>query len=341
MKAIVDLRMAGSHEPAVFISLPLAFVLVAVERFRRNFRRLPLTIVAALLPWLATACDDSTLETHHAAFEFGGVGLGDGRFSYPRAIAAEANGSVFVVDKSGRVQRFAANGAFEHGWRTPESDAGKPVGITVHPDGRLFVADTHYHRVLVYDRDGQFLTSFGREGTGDGEFGLPTDVAIDAQGNLYVGEYYGNDRITKWTPDLQFVKVLSPSLIDDKNLVRPTGLIVDDEQTLWFADSCHHRLIRLSLEGDVLKVFGTLGREPGQMRYPYDISLSPERTLLVCEYGGDRLQWFSKDGRSLRTWGRSGRKSGELSGPWGAAYGSGGRVYVVDSINNRVQVLEP
>lgn len=269
------------------------------------------------------------------------MGLGDGKLSYPRAIAAELSGAVFVIDKSGRVQRFAADGAFELAWRMPDSDAGKPVGITVHPDGRLFIADTHYHRVMVYDRNGQFLTSFGCEGMGDGEFSLPTDVAIDAKGFVYVGEYYENDRITKWTSDLQFVKVLSPPLVAGMPLVRPTGLIIDDEQTLWFADSCHHRLVRMSLEGAVLTVFGTLGREPGQMRYPYDISLSSDRTLLVCEYGGDRLQWFSKDGRSLRTWGRSGRKSGELSGPWGAAYGPGGRVYVLDSINNRVQVLEP
>ncbi len=303
-------------------------------------RTLPLAKLSIFFS-LLNGCDQSSLTNGTAAFEFGGMGLGDGKLSYPRAIAAESNGAVFVVDKSGRVQRFGADGTFERSWKTPESNAGKPVGITVHPDGRLFVADTHYHRVLVYDRDGQLLTTFGREGFGDGEFSLPTDVAVDAKGFLYVSEYYETDRITKWSPDLQFVKVVNPPTIEGKPLNRPTGLIVDDEQTLWVADSCHHRLVRLSLDGEVLSVFGTLGREPGQMRYPYDIGLAPDGSLMVCEYGGDRLQWFDKDGRSLRTWGRSGRKSGELSGPWGAAYGPGNRVYVVDSINNRVQVLEP
>ena len=111
---------------------------------------------------------------------FGGVGLGPGEFSYPRAIAAEPEGSVFVVDKNGRIQRFNAEGEFETFWRMPETEQGKPVGLSVHPDGRIFVADTHYHRVMVFDRDGQLLDSFGREGTGDGEFQLPTDIAFDA-----------------------------------------------------------------------------------------------------------------------------------------------------------------
>lgn len=312
--------------------------------YRPLFSHLNRRHACVLCTWLTlgiAGCDRGPFEADKVQFEFGGMGLGDGKLSYPRAIAAETDGSVFIVDKSGRVQRFSGMGQFELGWRMPESQSGKPVGITVHPDGRLFIADTHYHRVMVFDRNGQFLTSFGHAGFGDGEFSLPTDVAVDAQGFIYVSEYYENDRITKWTPELRFANVLSPPLIAGKPLNRPTGLVIDAEQTLWVADSCHHRLIRLTLDGEILAVFGSLGRQPGEMRYPYDISISPEQTLMVCEYGGDRLQWFSQDGRSLKTWGRSGRKAGELSGPWGAAYGSAGRVYVVDSINNRVQVLEP
>jgi sugar lactone lactonase YvrE len=270
---------------------------------------------------------------------FGGVGLGDGSFSYPRGIATEPNGSVFVVDKSGRVQRFSADGRFETGWRMPETTFGKPIGMAVHPDGRLFVADTHCHRVMVFDRDGGLLSSFGREGFGDGEFQLPTAVAFDAEGHIYVSEYQGNDRITKWSPELRFVKALGDSPIDGRRLRRPVGIEVDGEQTLWIADACNHRLVRMSLDGELLTTFGEFGSEPGRMRYPYDVSIAPDDTIMVCEYEGNRLQWFSKDGRSLRVWGRAGRAPGELFAPWGAAYGDGARIYVVDSLNGRVQIV--
>ena len=297
--------------------------------------------VALGLSLMAGGCEPPHLTDTGVVRVVGGLGLGPGRLSYPRAIAAEPGGAFFVIDKSGRVQRFGRDGTFEASWRMPDISAGKPVGLAVHPDGRVFVADTHCHRVMIFDREGTELGTFGRLGNGDGEFQLPTDVAFDRQGFIYVSEYYGNDRITRWSPDLEFVAAIGVEPAAGARLNRPTGLIVDDEQTLWVADACNHRLVRFSLEGAVLGTFGNLGREAGQMRYPYDISLTPDGSLLVCEYGGDRLQWFSKDGRSLRVWGHSGRDPGALSGPWGVTSAAGGLVYIVDSLNNRVQVLKP
>jgi DNA-binding beta-propeller fold protein YncE len=287
-------------------------------------------------------CDPLPLTDSGVLNVFGGVGLGQGFFSYPRAITADLRrGTIFVADKSGRIQRFSENGQFEVGWRMPETAHGKPVGVKVHPDGRVFVADTHYHRVLVFDADGRQLASFGSEGLGDGQFQLPTDVAFDAAGRVYVSEYHGNDRISQWSAALEFLQHFGVEPIDGKRLARPTGLAVDDEQTLWTADACNHRVVRFSLDGQVLSTFGGYGREPGEMRYPYDLDLAPDGSILVCEYEGNRLQWFSREGRSLRTWGSPGRKPGELFAPWGAVYGPNGRVYVCDSLNERVQVVRP
>jgi len=297
--------------------------------------------ILGCLGGLLAGCDPPAITPNGVVGIFGRVGLGPGAFSYPRAITAEPNGSVFVVDKNGRVQRFSAEGKFETSWRMPETERGKPVGLAVHPDGRIFVADTHYHRVMVFDREGSALGSFGREGTGDGEFQLPTDIAFDARGFVYVSEYHGNDRISKWSPDLRFMTSFGESPIQGERLSRPTGLDIDDEQTLWVADACNHRVVRFTLDGEPLATFGRFGRGPGEMRYPYDLCVSPDNTVMVCEYEGNRLQWFTKEGRSLRTWGRSGRAPGELFAPWGATYGPGGRFYVVDSLNSRVQIVQP
>ncbi|MCH7704133.1 MAG: hypothetical protein IIB61_03395 [Planctomycetes bacterium] len=304
----------------------------------------PTRIVAtfgAMFVLQAFGCDPPALTPNGVVGVFGERGLGNGEFSYPRAIASGPDGSIYVVDKSARIQRFSSDGTFETVWRTPQKQQGKPVGIAIHPDGRVFVPDTHYHRVLIYDRDGNLLDEFGREGFGDGEFQLPTDVAFDADGFIYVAEYHENDRITKWTPDLRFVQAMAEDPIEGVRVSRPAGLAVDDEQTLWIADACNHRIVRLSLTGEVLAVFGGFGDEPGQLRYPYDICMSPDNTVMVCEYEGNRLQWFSKEGRSLRVWGRSGRRLGEVSAPWGAAYGPEGNVYLLDSLNSRIQIIRP
>jgi len=84
-----------------------------------------------------------------------------------------------------------------------------------------------------------------------------------------------------------------------------------------------------------------MGDGAGQMRFPYDVAITPEGNVLACEYANSRLQWFSPDGRSLRTWGTQGRALGQLWAPWGAAIGPDGNVYVVDTLNCRVQVIRP
>lgn len=302
-------------------------------------RIMPLIGVILLLSALS-GCKPPTLSDNGVLAVFGGVGRGPGEFSYPRAITAEKNGSLFVVDKAGRVQRFSADGRYELEWTMPQTEHGKPVGLAVHPDGRIFIADTHYHRVMIYDRDGRLLGQFGEEGDGPGQFQLPTDIAFDAEGFVYVSEYQGNDRITRWSPSLEYVLEMGREPINGVALRRPAGIDVDRGGTLWVADACNHRVVGFSREGEVLKVFGEFGKAAGKLDYPYDLHVSPDdATLMVCEYGSNRLQWFRKDGTFVKIWGASGRQPGQLWAPWGATYGPGGRVYVVDSLNSRVQVV--
>lgn len=305
----------------------------------RRFRALLFSFGTLLLVG-SGACRPSS-EANGVVGSFGRMGLGPGDFTYPRAIAIAPDGRVFVVDKSGRVQRFSPDGEYETGWTMPRTAEGVPVGLSVHPDGRLFVPDTHNHRVQVFDRDGALLSEFGRAGSGPGEFSLPTDVAFDAAGNVYVAEYYIQDRISKWSADLTYIATFGEEPIEGLRLTRPSGIGVDREQTLWVSDACNHRIVRFSLDGRVLQTFGGFGAEPGQMRYPYDLCITPDDTIMICEFEGDRLQWFDKTGRSLRVWGRRGREIGEIASPWGAAYGPDGRIYIVDSRNDRVQILKP
>jgi DNA-binding beta-propeller fold protein YncE len=266
--------------------------------------------------------------------------MGDGEFSYPRAVAVGPDGAVYVVDKTARVQRFSGDGKFEVRWRMPEKQKGKPVGLAVHPDGRVFVADTHYGRVMIYDAEGVLLGQFGRDGRGDGEFLLPTDVAFDRSGHIYVAEYGGNDRISKFTPELEFVSAFGHGEGERDGLLRPAGLVFDRQDRLWVADACQHRIRCYDTEGWLLSEFGQLGSEPGQLKYPYDITLLGDETLLVCEYGNNRLQRFSQDGKSVGVWGMAGRSVGELGAPWGVDVAANGLVYVVDSQNNRIQSLK-
>jgi DNA-binding beta-propeller fold protein YncE len=302
-----------------------------------------ITLLAAVVGLLgAGGCEPPPLTETGVRAVFGAKGLGPGAFVYPRAIAIGPDNAIYVVDKSARVQRFrveGTTGTYETGWQMPERQAGKPVGIWVAPDQRVFVADTHYSRVIVYDRDGREMARFGEPGEGDGQFRLPTDVVMDAEGFIYVSEYNGNDRITKWSPSYEFVGVVASGVVAGKPLTRPAAMDLDAEQTLWVADACNHRILRFRRDGTLLASFGEMGEAIGQMRYPYDIVVTPQNTIMVCEYGNSRLQWFEMDGTPAGTWGTQGRAIGQLWAPWGAAIAPDGTICIVDSLNSRIQVV--
>ncbi len=270
---------------------------------------------------------------------FGETGMGRGEFSYPRAAVIGQRGRLYVVDKAARVQCFEPNGTYAFEWKMPESAAGKPTGLGVGPDGRIYAADTHYSRVVVFEPDGREVARFGTRGTGPGQFLLPTDVAVDPDGFIYVGEYSGNDRISKFSPRYEYLLSFGKRGTGPGELERPQGLLIGPDKSLWVADACNHRICHFSPQGEFLGTFGHSGTGAGELRFPYGLDWLSDGTLVVSEFGNNRLQRFATDGRSLGFWGSAGRGAGEVAYPWAVAVGAGDRVYVIDSGNNRVQVL--
>jgi DNA-binding beta-propeller fold protein YncE len=266
----------------------------------------------------------------------GRPGFRSGEFNYPRA-AVYANDRYYVVDKSARVQAFTPAGEFVLQWSTPEWKAGKPVGLGAGPNGRIYVGDTHYSRVLVYGPDGEALGSFGSTGTGPGQFQLVTDIVVDRDGFIYVGEYGGNDRINKFTPDFEFVDSFAQQ--GPARLGRPQGLALGPDDRLYVADAANHRIAIFSRDGALVDAIGRLGDGIGELRFPYGVAFLSDGTLVVAEQGNNRVQRFTSSGESLGIWGRPGRAPGELAAPWGVAVGPNDELLIVDALNNRLQFI--
>lgn len=295
----------------------------------------------SLLPCACAPVDRSDADSVDAVF--GGPGFGPGEFSYPRAIAVSpVDGCVYVVDKSvpARVQRFSREGTFEILWRMPESRNGKPTGLTVDRHNRVWVPDTHYARVICYDRDGHELFRFGSYGRGPGQFIFPTAVVLDRDENIYVCEYGGNDRISKFSPDRKYLFSFADKDAGAGWTDRPQSILIDDRDVMWISDCCNHRICRYDRDGKFLSAFAIGGSEPGAMGYPYGIAFDKDGRLLVADRGNNRIVRFDDVGRVLGTWGAAGRKPGELLQPWGVAVGTLGEIYCLDSWNHRVQVVD-
>jgi DNA-binding beta-propeller fold protein YncE len=259
----------------------------------------------------------------------------------PRAVVVDARNRLFVIDRSGWMQRLAPDGTPEKRWRLPAWDNGTPTSLKIHPgDGNLWVADTHYARILIYTPDGDLVRMFGEQGDGPGQMIFPTDLAFDGQGNVYVTEYGVRVRVIKFTEAGQFVEEWNPRdpATNAELLMRPMAITWEpDRQDLLLADSCHHRLVRMNTRGEITQVIGGEGRGPGEFRYPYDLTLGPRGDIFVVEYENARVQELKPDGTFERAWGSQGRGVGEFWSPWGVAVRGDGEIIVADTGNHRLQ----
>ena len=271
---------------------------------------------------------------------WGKQGIAPGELQKPRAIAINGRDELFLVDMTARIQVYDLDGNYLRGWRTPASVNGRPTGLSLSKTGRVLVPDTHYFRVLVYESDGapvDSATMGGAPGKGPGEFGWPTDVVEDSQGNIYVSEYNESDRIQKFSPDGQYLLQWGGTGEEPGQFRRPQSMAVDAQDRIWVADACNHRIQVFDTNGKLLKHWGQEGSGPGQLYYPYGIALDAQGIVYVCEYGNERIQKFTPEGKSLGLWGAPGRAPGQLRNPWAIAFDSQGRLNVLDSNNHRVQ----
>ncbi|PHS12975.1 MAG: hypothetical protein COA78_07400 [Blastopirellula sp.] len=286
-----------------------------------------------------------TAETHEGNLEaiWGKRGVSDGRFEKPRAVAIDQKDNLYIVDMTARIQVFDRAGSFVRSWQIPEFYRGRPSGLSINNDGNLLVADTHYNRMLIYTPDGRRLdkqTIGGEEGNGPGQFGFVTDAVQDSKGNYYIAEYGEYDRIQKFDSDGNYLFEWGSHGTEPGEFVRPQNLTIDENDMIWVADACNHRIQVFDATGSeakLVKIWGELGSETGKLSYPYDLVLDGKGHVYIVEYGNHRVQKFTLDGESLGAWGIYGRSEGKLNNPWALVLDRKGRVHVLDSNNHRVQ----
>jgi hypothetical protein len=107
---------------------------------------------------------------------WGKAGRRNGEFVKPRAINVH-QGEVYVVDTTGRIQVFDEDGTYVRQWSVPESKNGTPTSVSFDRQGRVYLPDTHYSRILLYTPQGELLDKWGAYGTGVDQFVYPTGVA--------------------------------------------------------------------------------------------------------------------------------------------------------------------
>lgn len=213
--------------------------------------------------------------------------LGEGLFTHPHGLRIDADDNLWTTDDgshlvlelspAGRVLLVLGRKgvAAESNWLF-----NQPTDVAFGKNREIYVSDGYGNsRVVKFDRDGKFLKAWGKYGTGPGEFNLPHTIAVDREGNVYVGDRE-NMRIQIFTSEGIFVKEWT-------GIGYPYGLFITPDQHVWMIDGGYDRIVELAQDGKILGAFGDPGHAPGQFAWGHFLAVANNRTIFVA----DVLNW--------------------------------------------------
>jgi DNA-binding beta-propeller fold protein YncE len=186
----------------------------------------------------------------------------------------------------------------------PEASFGadvlvSPAGIAIDKENRfVYVVDTQQDQVLVFDADK--YTLLRRIGTGGkkhtltspGDFALPTHVAVDKEGNVYVTDTL-NNRVEVFDADGGFINEFGKAGDGPGHFARPKGIAIDRDGHIWVVDEIQSRVQVFDKEGRLLIYLGERGWYPGQFQALYGIaSDNRNNRIITSEQFPGRVQVF-------------------------------------------------
>ncbi len=160
--------------------------------------------------------------------------------------------------------------------------------------GNIFVADGYGNaRVAKFDKTGKFIKSWGSKGTAPGQFNIAHSIAVDAKGNVYVGDR-GNNRIQVFDNNGEFKKQI-------QSVGAPWAICITPgpHQYLYSSNSNgtanmdNGEIYKLELDGTILGKFGKAGKQLKEFGSVHEIDCRYDNELLVGEITNWRVQKLS------------------------------------------------
>ncbi len=219
----------------------------------------------------------------------------DAHFVLINAIAFDDDDRMFVTDgQLGHVVIFDANR------KVVDQITGllDPVGIAIDTENRLvYVVDTQADQVAVFDAD--TLKPIRRMGTAgqkhessaQGDFALPSGVAVDKDGNVYVTDTM-NSRVEEFDADGNFIREFGKNCDGQGCTPKPKGIAIDSDGNVWVADPMLDVLQIFSPGGTMLGYLGGHGNQAGMFSSLQSVAVDKNNRVFAADQYPGRVQMF-------------------------------------------------
>jgi DNA-binding beta-propeller fold protein YncE len=262
--------------------------------------------------------------------------LYDGNLRQPRGIFFDRSaGEVWVADTNNNlVGAFSPEGVplFAFGGK---GVLGEPVKVLSTPGGDVYVLDNDRSRVKVFSYRGEPRGTLPLPGVG--EKPVIGTIALDADGNLYVGENESG-QVLMYGPDLK-LKLRFGSYGEDEGQFTAIGGIAPAADRIYVTDHQGIAVQVFDRKGNFVKGWGRHEMGSQNFSLPEGIAVDAKGRVFVIDAIRHEMKIFDGEGRVLDIYGGVGTGPGSLIYPLDVAADASGRIYVVEKGNGRVQVF--
>lgn len=225
----------------------------------------------------------------------------------------------------------------------PAAEPGRVDGVAYFPLG-AGLTPLEPAQPTVRTEGNQLI--IGGTGGANGQLQGPSDVAFDAEGNIYVADT-GNGRIMKYNAQGEFQAVAGGFTSPEITFNQPWSIAVADDGSVFVADTWNHRILKLGADLKLVDEWGAGGQteaggDPFMLFGPRDVTLTSGGNVMITDTGNSRVIEYTADGEFVRQFGRkgSGGSAQELSEPVSIATNDAGDIYLVDFWNKRIVVMD-
>jgi sugar lactone lactonase YvrE len=302
---------------------------------------------------------------------------------YPTSVAVDGAGNLYIADlynqrirevsPAGIIMTMAGNGTGGYagdGSAATDAKLNYPYGVAVDASANVYIADSSNNRVRMVSASGIITTVAGNGAccfSGDGgaatssELDSPAGVAVDAAGDLYIADRYG-ERIRKVAASGTITTAAGNGVYgysgDGKTAASaefryPLGVAVDASGNLYIADSGNARIREVSAAGTISTLVGGSLNDGGLgvfglLNQPSGVARDNAGNTYIADTNNNRVRQVAANGTitTVAGTGASGSAgdggapaSAQLNAPQGVALDATGNLYIADTGNYRVRMV--